>query len=63
MGRWPRTTTCRTGHFALAQRLSKSDNSQTSYDQIQRAFGVGARGVLQIVTPRAQAPAVQSLRF
>jgi RND superfamily putative drug exporter len=41
--------------------VPKSDSSRTGYDQIQRAFGVGAPGVLQIVTPRAQAPAVQSL--
>ena len=41
--------------------VPKGDTSRTGYDQIQRAFGIGAPGVLQIVTPRAQAPAVQTL--
>jgi putative drug exporter of the RND superfamily len=41
--------------------VPKGDSSRTGYDQIQRAFGIGAPGVLQIVTPRGQAPAVQTL--
>jgi RND superfamily putative drug exporter len=38
--------------------VPKGDSSRTGYDQVQHAFGVGAPGVLQIVTPRAQAGAV-----
>jgi RND superfamily putative drug exporter len=41
--------------------VPKGDSSRTGYDQIQRAFGIGAPGVLQIVTPHGQAPAVQTL--
>jgi RND superfamily putative drug exporter len=41
--------------------VPKGGSSRTGYDQIQRAFGIGAPGVLQIVTPRAQAPAVLGL--
>jgi putative drug exporter of the RND superfamily len=41
--------------------VPKGDSSRTGYDQIQRAFGIGAPGVLQIVTPRGQATAVRTL--
>ncbi len=41
--------------------VPKGDSSRAGYDQIQRAFGVGAPGVLQIVTPRSNAGQVATL--
>ena len=36
-----------------------TDGSRVGYSQVQQAFGTGAPGVLQIVTPRASAAAVE----
>lgn len=36
------------------------DSSRTGYDQVQRAFGQGAPGALQIVTSRADAPRAEA---
>ncbi len=41
--------------------VPKGDSSRAGYDQIQRAFGVGTPGVLQIVTPRSNAGQVATL--
>ena len=38
--------------------VPKADGSRTGYEQIQRAFGAGAPGALQIVAPQGQAGAV-----
>jgi len=35
--------------------VPRSDGSRVGYTQVQRAFGAGAPGTLQIVTPRAEA--------
>jgi len=40
--------------------VPKTDGSRVGYAQVQRAFGVGAPGALQIVAPRAEAGAVAS---
>jgi putative drug exporter of the RND superfamily len=41
--------------------VPRSDGSRVGYAQVQRAFGVGAPGALQIVAPRSDAPAVASV--
>jgi putative drug exporter of the RND superfamily len=38
--------------------VPKTDGSRVGYAQVQRAFGTGAPGALQIVAPRAEAAAV-----
>jgi RND superfamily putative drug exporter len=38
--------------------VPKADGSRTGYEQIQRAFGAGAPGTLQIAAPQGQAAAV-----
>jgi RND superfamily putative drug exporter len=40
--------------------VPKTDGSRVGYAQVQRAFGTGAPGALQIVAPRAEAAAVAS---
>jgi RND superfamily putative drug exporter len=40
--------------------VPKTDGSRVGYAQVQRAFGPGAPGALQIVAPRAEAAAVAS---
>ena len=41
--------------------VPKSDGSRVGYAQVQRAFGPGAPGALQIVAPRSQAAQVASV--
>jgi RND superfamily putative drug exporter len=38
--------------------VPKRDGSRAGYEQVQAAFGPGAPGTLQVVTPAAEAPAV-----
>ncbi|GAC1518975.1 MAG: MMPL family transporter [Thermoleophilaceae bacterium] len=40
--------------------VPNGDSSRTGYDQVQRAFGTGAPGALQIVAPTAEAQTVLS---
>ncbi|HZC74549.1 MAG TPA: MMPL family transporter [Gaiellaceae bacterium] len=41
--------------------VPKSDSSRIGYTQVQRAFGIGAPGALQIVAPRAEAARVAAI--
>jgi RND superfamily putative drug exporter len=50
----------RTGMPSIAV-IPKSDSSRSGYEQLQRAFGPGAPGTLQIAAPRREAEAVTEI--